>query len=149
MRWVRGTRLDIFGCSRMRRLERTLVDEYRATILEVAQWLSPQTVELAAEIAGPDLARGDEDVKLRAVEIYRTPTAQRLEQLRAGWLTASSSIVVRVAQHRPGRRVVARSLRNMSIWIALGSVEPPPKPARFDSGLTMGFGHGESSLASA
>jgi hypothetical protein len=34
----------------------------------------------------------------------------------------------------------------MSIWIALGSVEPPPEPARFDSGLTMGFGHGESSL---
>ncbi len=95
MRWVRATRLDIFGYSRMRRLERTLVDEYRATILEVAQWLSPQTVELAAEIAGlPDLVRGYEDVKLRAVEIYRTRTAQRLEQLRAGGLTASSSIVV-------------------------------------------------------
>ena len=79
-----------FGYSRMRRLERTLVDEYRATILEVAQWLSPQTVELAAEIAGlPDLVRGYEDVKLRAVEIYRTRTAQRLEQLRAGRLTAS------------------------------------------------------------
>jgi len=92
MRWVRGTRLDIFGYSRMRRLERTLVDEYRATILEVAQWLSPQTVELAAEIAGlPDLVRGYEDVKLRAVEIYRTRTAQRLEQLRAGWLTSRTS----------------------------------------------------------
>ena len=88
MRWVRGTRLDIFGYSRMRRLERTLVDEYRATILEVAQRLSPQTVELAAEIAGlPDLVRGYEDVKLRAVEIYRTRTAERLEQLRGGLLT--------------------------------------------------------------
>jgi hypothetical protein len=74
-------------------------------------------------------------------------TAIRRDKSCLPWPGAAfSSIVVWVALHRPGRRVVVRSLRNMSMWIALGSVEPLPEAARFDSGLTTGFGHSESSL---
>jgi indolepyruvate ferredoxin oxidoreductase len=72
MRRVRGTRLDLFGYARLRRLERELVEEYRVMVEEELGSLSPESYERAVRLASlPDVIRGYEGVKLRNVERYR------------------------------------------------------------------------------
>jgi len=69
---VRGTRLDPFGYTQVRRVERELIDEYTATIEDLAGQLSPETYQRAVEIARlPDLVRGYENIKLANVARYR------------------------------------------------------------------------------
>jgi indolepyruvate ferredoxin oxidoreductase len=83
MRRVRGTRLDVFGYTRVRRVERALPEEYQYLqfIDEQLARLGPDTLARAIEIAGlPDLIRGYEQVKLDSVATYR----QRLLELRNG-----------------------------------------------------------------
>jgi indolepyruvate ferredoxin oxidoreductase len=76
---VRGTPLDIFGYTVERKMERTLIDEYRVLIQEVLGHLSASNLPLAAEIARlPQLVRGYGHVKERQVVVYRA----RLEELR-------------------------------------------------------------------
>ncbi|MFF0450844.1 indolepyruvate ferredoxin oxidoreductase family protein [Streptomyces sp. NPDC004609] len=71
MRGVRGTRLDLFGYAQVRRVERSLVDDYRATLLRVLETGEPD-LRLAKELAElPDTVRGYEDIKLRSVAVYR------------------------------------------------------------------------------
>jgi indolepyruvate ferredoxin oxidoreductase len=80
MRRLRGTRLDPFGLAAVRRLERSLIVEYRAEVSAALGVLAPSTVADVAELAGlPDLVRGYEDVKLRSVAAYRS----RLAEVRA------------------------------------------------------------------
>jgi indolepyruvate ferredoxin oxidoreductase len=72
MRGLRGTALDPFGRAHVRRVERALVDEYRALVERALADLRPETYERAVKLANlPDLIRGYEDVKLRNVERFR------------------------------------------------------------------------------
>jgi indolepyruvate ferredoxin oxidoreductase len=76
-RVLRGTALDPFGRTQVRRLERALRDEYRAMVRRLAAGLtgaSYDTAVAAAEAA--DLVRGYEDVKLAGVERYRARLAE-------------------------------------------------------------------------
>jgi indolepyruvate ferredoxin oxidoreductase len=72
MKSLRGTALDPFGRAEVRRVERALPGEYRATIERTLDGLSLDTYERAVRAARlPDVIRGYEDIKLRNVEKYR------------------------------------------------------------------------------
>ena len=74
---LRGTPLDPFGRTEVRRLERALRDEYRAMVLRLAGGLTAEsytTAVAAAEAA--QLVRGYEGVKLANVEHYRARLAE-------------------------------------------------------------------------
>ena len=76
MRGLRGTPLDPFGRSEVRKVERALIGEYRALVLRALEGLSPATYEVVAEIAGlPDMVRGYEAIKLRNVAQFRQRAA--------------------------------------------------------------------------
>lgn len=71
-RRVRGTMFDPFGYTRVRRLERALIREYRMLIARTLPGLAQDNVERAVKLATlPDLIRGYDAVKLRSVERYR------------------------------------------------------------------------------
>ncbi len=71
-RGLRGTPLDVFGYTRVRRLERALIGEYLALIEKALVGLSRESYERAVTLANlPDLIRGYEEVKLRSVERFR------------------------------------------------------------------------------
>jgi len=77
---VRGTRLDPFGHTQVRRVERELINEYTATIDELLRQLSAETYPRAVQIARlPDLVRGYESIKLANVALYRA----RVKELRS------------------------------------------------------------------
>jgi indolepyruvate ferredoxin oxidoreductase len=72
LRRLRGTRANPFGYTRMRRLERQFVAEYRDSVEDALRLLRPGTLDLVAGIAAlPNVIRGYEHVKLRNVERYR------------------------------------------------------------------------------
>ncbi|MCE0767531.1 hypothetical protein LWC35_32230 [Pseudonocardia kujensis] len=74
---VRGTPLDPFGRTEVRRLERALRDEYRARVLRLAGTLTPGTYDTAVAAAeAAELVRGYEDVKLAGVVRYRARLAE-------------------------------------------------------------------------
>ncbi|GAA3227337.1 indolepyruvate ferredoxin oxidoreductase family protein [Pseudonocardia petroleophila] len=76
-RVLRGTPLDPFGRTGIRRLERELRDDYRAMVRGLAAGLTAEnhaTAVAAAQAA--DLVRGYEDVKLAHVERYRARIAE-------------------------------------------------------------------------
>lgn len=69
---LRGTPLDPFGYTAMRRLERSLLAHYEELVREIASTLSTDNYVTAIAVAeAPDLIRGYEDVKLRNVDRYR------------------------------------------------------------------------------
>ncbi|MBO0805984.1 MAG: 2-oxoacid ferredoxin oxidoreductase, partial [Nocardiopsaceae bacterium] len=79
MRRVRGSRLDPFGRTIVRRTERHLIGEYRAMISGALDGLDGEDAALArenharaVELASlPDMIRGYEDIKLASVARYR------------------------------------------------------------------------------
>ena len=77
-KWLRGSFLDPFGRSRVRRIERELPDEYLDGLRRALDTASTtgnlDDALLVAEL--PDLVRGYEDVKLRNVERFRTRMAE-------------------------------------------------------------------------
>jgi indolepyruvate ferredoxin oxidoreductase len=74
---LRGTPLDPFGRTGIRKLERELRDEYRAMVLRLAGGLTASTYDTAVAAAdAADLVRGYEDVKLANVQRYRTRLAE-------------------------------------------------------------------------
>ncbi len=76
---LRGTRLDPFGRTEMRTLERSLVTEFEATLTQLANRLDASNRSLAIEIAGlPDTVRGFEDLKVRRAAEYRSLLAERM-----------------------------------------------------------------------
>ncbi len=80
MRRLRGSSLDPFGRTRVRIVERELIEEYLGLVGHLTGRLSPATAELAVRLAElPDGVRGYEEVKLRNVESYR----QAMTGLRA------------------------------------------------------------------
>jgi indolepyruvate ferredoxin oxidoreductase len=83
MKFLRGTKLDVFGYARVRRTERRLVEEYVAAVETMVDRLTPDTHDLAVRIANlPDLVRGYDDVKMRNVELYDAQLAALLDELQ-------------------------------------------------------------------
>jgi indolepyruvate ferredoxin oxidoreductase len=77
-RGLRGTPLDPFGKTLVRRLERALAVDYNQTVVRLAAELDAGSYERAVAVAeAAELVRGYEDVKLRSVAVYR----QRREEL--------------------------------------------------------------------
>jgi indolepyruvate ferredoxin oxidoreductase len=70
-RFLRGTRLDPFGHTHMRRLERQLVAHYEAMMRGLLSNLTPEMYDAAvAAASAPELVCGYEDVKMRNVRQY-------------------------------------------------------------------------------
>ncbi|MBK0391244.1 indolepyruvate ferredoxin oxidoreductase family protein [Ramlibacter algicola] len=82
LRGLRGTALDVFGRTEERRMERALIDEYRAAIEQVLARLTAGNHALALEIAAiPDQMRGFGHVKERNVAAAR----ERWQALMQRW----------------------------------------------------------------
>jgi indolepyruvate ferredoxin oxidoreductase len=72
MRRLRGTPLDPFGMTKVRRTERALVREYEELVRDALAKLSPASHAAAVELCElPDVIRGYEEIKLRNVELFR------------------------------------------------------------------------------
>ncbi|MBV9818990.1 MAG: indolepyruvate ferredoxin oxidoreductase family protein [Solirubrobacterales bacterium] len=88
-RGLRGTALDPFGRTELRRLERALVGEYRALVERALGRLNERTRAQVTEIARlPDMVRGYEQIKLDSVERMR----ERARELQADLETAASRL---------------------------------------------------------
>ncbi|MFD4367734.1 indolepyruvate ferredoxin oxidoreductase family protein [Rhodococcus sp. NPDC058521] len=86
---LRGTPLDPFGHTKMRKLERRLLDHYRTVLTGLIDTLTVDSYEPATRTAeAPDLVRGYEDVKLRNVRLY----LERLNELGVDTTTVDSHI---------------------------------------------------------
>jgi indolepyruvate ferredoxin oxidoreductase len=91
MRRVRGTRLDPFGRTEVRRAERALIVEYREVVDALLTGLTTGNHDLAVQIAAlPDQIRGYEDIKLATVRAYH----EKLAGLRAEFAASSSPALV-------------------------------------------------------
>ncbi len=78
-RRVRGTALDPFGRTELRRTERQLPGEYADALRSVLSKLAPQNLDAAIGIARlPDRVRGYESVKEKSVASFRAELAERL-----------------------------------------------------------------------
>jgi indolepyruvate ferredoxin oxidoreductase len=85
MKVLRGTPFDPFGRTRVRRLERELITEYRAAVEDLLARLTEDTLADCVRVAAlPDLVRGYEQIKMASVDRYRT-------QLRAALAALPSS----------------------------------------------------------
>jgi indolepyruvate ferredoxin oxidoreductase len=92
MRRVRGTRLDPFGRTEIRRTERALITEYREVVEELLAGLTEGNHDLAVQVAAlPDLVRGYEEIKLATVRAYH----EKLAELRAEFAATTSPTLVR------------------------------------------------------
>jgi indolepyruvate ferredoxin oxidoreductase len=81
-RRLRGTALDPFGHTAVRRLERALIGEHRALVRCALRRLTPETQDAIAALAAlPDLIRGYEEIKLAGVERYRAAAADAMRSL--------------------------------------------------------------------
>jgi indolepyruvate ferredoxin oxidoreductase len=71
MKRLRGTRLDLFGYAPLRRIERSLPDEYRGMIEAACARLTAENHARAVALAElPDMIRGYEQIKLDNVSRY-------------------------------------------------------------------------------
>jgi indolepyruvate ferredoxin oxidoreductase len=79
---LRGTPLDPFGYSAVRRTERSLIDEYRDQVEHILAVLSPANHAAAVRLAElPEEIRGYEQIKLAAVERWRAASRGLLREL--------------------------------------------------------------------
>jgi indolepyruvate ferredoxin oxidoreductase len=78
---LRGTVLDVFGHTTERRMERALLAEYEATVMQLLAGLNADNLALAVTIASlPDEVRGYGHVKAAAVAGYRVKLAGLMSQ---------------------------------------------------------------------
>ncbi|MEW2502381.1 indolepyruvate ferredoxin oxidoreductase family protein [Amycolatopsis sp. NPDC047767] len=83
-RRLRGTRADVFGYAKVRRVERALPGEYQHLVERGLAHLTPKTADAFTELAAlPDVVRGYEDIKLANVETFRTRAAELLATITA------------------------------------------------------------------
>jgi indolepyruvate ferredoxin oxidoreductase len=93
MRKVRGTPLDLFGRTDMRRLERRLATDYERDLRELLARLGDVDLELATSYAVLPLEiRGYEAIKLAAVERYDVERAALGERLASPMLRPTSTV---------------------------------------------------------
>ncbi|ABP53505.1 indolepyruvate ferredoxin oxidoreductase family protein [Salinispora tropica] len=81
LRRLRGSRLDVFGYTRVRRIERRLVANYRRTILAALSAANPDDPALVELASLPDMVRGFDEVKLANVTEYHRRQEQLLQSL--------------------------------------------------------------------
>jgi indolepyruvate ferredoxin oxidoreductase len=82
LRSMRGSVLDVFGYTSLRREERALVGWYRGLIDQVIARLTPENLALAQEIAAlPDQIRGYEEIRRTSMAAVKKLAAEKLEQL--------------------------------------------------------------------
>ena len=82
MKFLRGTALDIFGYSRHRRMERQLIEWYRALIEQVMERVTDENLPKALEIAAlPDQIRGYERIKEASVGQAKKLAAEMLAEM--------------------------------------------------------------------
>ena len=80
---LRGSPLDPFGYAKVRRVERSLVKEYRQTVEALAAKVTDSNAELATALAAlPDMVRGYEEIKLANVERYQKELTRRRSELK-------------------------------------------------------------------
>jgi indolepyruvate ferredoxin oxidoreductase len=92
LRRLRGTRLDIFGYTAERRMERRLIAEYQAIISELAAGLSPDNHALALKIASlPEQIRGFGHVKARNAAKAKAREAELLALWRGETRTPTAA----------------------------------------------------------
>jgi len=84
-RRLRGTALDLFGKTELRRMERELADEYFETMDALCAELSGEGLERATAVAAlPSMVRGYEGVKLASIDRYRSARSVLLDESPAG-----------------------------------------------------------------
>ena len=85
LKWLRRSRVNPFGWSAERRLERELITEFESTVETLCQGLTPANAHLALSIAGlADQVRGFGPVKLKSVQAYRAERELLLKQFLSG-----------------------------------------------------------------
>jgi indolepyruvate ferredoxin oxidoreductase len=78
-RRIRGTALDPFGRTPLRRTERQLPTEYVEAVRTLLPTLTEENLELATEVVGlPMSVRGYEGVKERSITTYRSELTRRI-----------------------------------------------------------------------
>jgi len=83
-RFLRGTRLDVFGYTAERRMERRLIDDYQALMREVAAELNPGNLAVAVQLAAiPEQIKGFGHVKEQNLEAALLEQARLLEVFRS------------------------------------------------------------------
>ena len=83
LKFLRGTRLDLFGRTAHRRQERELIRNYESTLEELLAVLKPDNYDLAVEIASlPEHIRGFDLVKEEHLEHARAKQTERLSAFR-------------------------------------------------------------------
>jgi indolepyruvate ferredoxin oxidoreductase len=81
-RRLRGTALDPFGWTSMRRIERALVAEYDALVGDALEYLQPSSADVVTALAAlADDIRGYEDVKRRSIDRFHERAAELVTQL--------------------------------------------------------------------
>ncbi len=81
MKWLRGTRFDLFGHTEERRMERELIVEYRKLVTSLLATLTAANLPRAVRIASlPEKIKGFGHVKARAVERYRSALTAMLSE---------------------------------------------------------------------
>jgi indolepyruvate ferredoxin oxidoreductase len=81
MRMLRGTKLDVFGMAKVRRVEKQLPAEYRALVEKA---LAADDYGVAVSLCElPDVIRGYEDIKLGNVDLFRQQAQALVERLEA------------------------------------------------------------------
>jgi indolepyruvate ferredoxin oxidoreductase len=82
MKGLRGTPMDVFGMTAERRMERALIDEYRALILSLTDRATSTNLTLCIQIAdAAGLIAGFGPVKEEGVAAYRKQVAALMKQL--------------------------------------------------------------------
>jgi indolepyruvate ferredoxin oxidoreductase len=77
LRRLRGTPLDLFGATKLRRTERALVDEYTDLVHEALADLTADNGPAIAELLGRiETVRGYENIKMESIARYRTEIAE-------------------------------------------------------------------------
>jgi indolepyruvate ferredoxin oxidoreductase len=85
LKWLRGSKLDLFGYTAERRMERQLICDYELQIEEILENLTTENLDAAVALAEvPERIRGFGHVKARHVEEARV----QWETLRAAFLNA-------------------------------------------------------------
>ena len=93
LKGLRGTAFDVFGRSEERRTERALIEQYKASVLELLQGLNAERLPLAVEIASiPEQIRGYGHVKARHLAMARPKWDGLMAQWRAGGSPAARRV---------------------------------------------------------
>ena len=92
LKFLRGTKLDVFGRTSERRMERQLIADYENVIRELIESLVPANHALAVEIAQlPERIRGYGHVKDQAVAVAKAREAALLDAFRRPAPAASAA----------------------------------------------------------